>query len=73
MHLISREKTALWVNDIVAKIGKIEFMKLVVVSDGDPNESPNPNIRKSFRVILDYFLIFLCSFIYFFMFKKLMP
>lgn len=71
MHSLSREKPALWVNDIVGKVNKIKFFKFMIVSN--QMETTDPNIRHSFRAVLDNFFICLFAFIYIFMFKKLMP
>lgn len=71
MHSLSREKPALWVNDIVAKVSKTKFFKFMIVSD--QSGSADPNIRHSFRAVLDNFFICFIAFIYIFMFKKLMP
>lgn len=83
MHSINAEKPKIWVQDIVTKINKTKIGQFLFGSETLKSEeglaetsksSPsNLMVRQRFRVLLDRFLICLYLFVYFIMFKKLMP
>jgi hypothetical protein len=83
MHSLNTETPKLWIQDIVTKIGKTQIGQFIISSETSNSEDglteavksskPSLIVRESFRILLDRFFFCCYTFIYIFMFKKLMP
>lgn len=82
MHSTNNEKPKIWIQDIVSKISKTKVGQKLApetlksedgLAESGKTSTANLTTRQNFRILLDRFFICLYIFIYFVMFKKLMP